>query len=111
MALLANELSLLSSVQTNHTFFNRWSLLTYECIVILRQAWIALNVLLSHLPYFSDEQPTSSVVEQVGPMLSSMAMRSDISTMTLDRIIQAEVASTKNPEVTLDRIVDTMGAI
>lgn len=86
----------------------RFSILTYECILILRQAWIAFNVILSHLPYFSDEAPTSAVVSQIGPLLSSIALRSDISTMTLDRIIKTEVGSAPDQDAALDRIVEAM---
>lgn len=111
IGLFANELSLLSSTTTNHTIVKGFSLLTYECISILRQAWIALNVILSHLPYLSDEQPTSNVAAQIGPLLSSMAVRSDISTMSLDRVIKAEVSSSSDPEASLDRIIHAMGSL
>jgi len=106
--LFTNELCLIASTTTNHIIFGKLSLLTYECILILRQAWIAFNVILSHLPYFVDDQQTSAVVTQLGPLLSSMAMRSDISTMTLDRIIKSELGTAPDQEECLDRVVEAM---
>lgn len=109
--LFSNELNLLASTTTNHPILGTFSPLTYECVLLLRQAWIAFNVIISHLPYLEDEKSTSTLVTQVGPLLSSMAMRSDISTMTLDRIIKTEVASSADKEAALDRIVDAMAAM
>lgn len=109
--LFTTELSLLSSTATNHHIFGYFSLLTYECILVLRQAWIAFNIILSHLPYLSDEQPTSAIAAEMAPLLRSMALRSDISTMTLDKVIRAEVGTSANQEACLDRIVDAMGTI
>lgn len=109
LLLFTNELALLSSTLNSTTMFGSFSLLTYECTLLLRQAWIAFNVMISHLPYLSDEKPASTLVTQIGPLLSSMAVRSDISSMSLDKIIKAEVARHADREASLDRIVDAMG--
>lgn len=66
--------------------------------------------MLSHLPYFSEQnQHTSPLAAKMGPMLSSIAMRSDVSAMTLDKMIRHRICDSGDKEGTIDDIVKAMG--
>jgi hypothetical protein len=106
----ANELALISSTTTAYSVPGFHHLLTYEITFILRQAWVAFNVVLSHLSYLDEPKPSSIVASKLVPLLSSVSLRSDISSITLDNVIRKELQSSgTDKEAYIAGIVEKLG--
>lgn len=106
--LLANELAIVTSPQRSYTFFGLFSMLTHEIVYVLRHTWIGFNVILSHLPYLAKDKPEPAAMTTLVPMITNLAIRSDVSAVTLDKILRDEVRDSHDKEAALERIVETM---